>query len=342
MLTPTGAETEKTLVPVPPPGSPPARGLSSDVRMIWTAGGFISPNAKDSFYTDTARFERPQSGMLPTLGGARSGTSSIGKGDLTSGLYSPGSVREFTSVGPPKRAMTARGGRSEAYSPQSEDKRSRLLERRNQKLEAELRQALNLYGQAVSWLEQEREKHKEMVRRHEQLQQREAEVLFEKEREWQDERQRVVELCNERVDKERKHIRALEAEILRHESSELSAEKLAQAQLQAERNRRKEEMCLKMAKRMTLQGLVRGFTSWHASWTDIRRQLHTLQQAANRMRTPALAGAFKQWHLDWRQVEWEKQASAQDLAVVALEQRCAALKEELLKMEERHEQAGAV
>ena len=39
-----------------------------------------------------------------------------------------------------------------------------LLERRNQKLEAELRQALNLYGQAVSWLEQEREKQKEMVR----------------------------------------------------------------------------------------------------------------------------------------------------------------------------------
>ena len=64
------------------------------------------------------------------------------------------------------------------HAPLSDDKRGRLLERRNQKLEAELRQALNLYGQAVAWLEQEREKQKEAQRQNEAMQQREAEILF--------------------------------------------------------------------------------------------------------------------------------------------------------------------
>eukprot|EP00966_Prymnesium_polylepis_P265567 6134865-Prymnesium_polylepis.1 len=175
------------LVPIPPPGSPPSRHMSADVRMIWTAGGFISPY--EGQY-EGSRLELPTLGSPRAAHGLASGksiASSIGhKSELPreiSALYSPSSLRDFGSgAGPPQRAATARGSRTALNTPLSEDKRCRLLERRNQKLEAELRQALNLYGQSVNWLEQEREKQKEAERVQEAMQQREAEALFAKER----------------------------------------------------------------------------------------------------------------------------------------------------------------
>eukprot|EP00966_Prymnesium_polylepis_P234663 5428017-Prymnesium_polylepis.1 len=69
--------------------------------------------------------------------------------------------------------------------------------------------------------------------------------------------------------------------------------------LEAERERRIEQVGAQGMRRMLQKDLALGWTSWHDHWLFGRRQRQLLAQAGARLVKPRLVAAFKFWCADW-------------------------------------------
>ena len=65
------------------------------------------------------------------------------------------------------------------------------------------------------------------------------------------------------------------------------------------KERRKDELCRKAAKRMANQGLAKGWGAWSEMYEETARQKRMLAAAAARLLKPKLAACFSAWSSSW-------------------------------------------
>eukprot|EP00966_Prymnesium_polylepis_P108392 2509067-Prymnesium_polylepis.1 len=84
--------------------------------------------------------------------------------------------------------------------------------------------------------------------------------------------------------------------------------KEAAAQLEAEREKRIEQIGSQGMRRIMQKELAAGWQGWHDMYTAAVRKRNLLKAAGARLSKPKLTAAFKQWFHDWDDVEKERLA----------------------------------
>ena len=95
-----------------------------------------------------------------------------------------------------------------------------------------------------------------------------------------------------------------ELEELRHATlegrgEELEAQRMLEAELEAEREKRIEHIQYVAGRRIGNRTLSLGWTKWHGDWAESKRLERVLKGACNKVIRPKLVAAFQHWRLDW-------------------------------------------
>ena len=278
----------------------------ANARMIWSAGGFLSPaNGPSSPLNSASNLglgatspsrttELPAVRVPPGSVSARSwvpdgGSSAVGFG---SPLDSPRCSSMMYEL---PRAKTANGN---GRPPRSEDVERRRMKRRNKQLETELRRSLNLYGETLQYMTVERQQ--QAVKEQEA---REREVVLdqsrqERENEWREELARVHAECDAKLAAAADERVALQAELQKYLSESELQEVELQARLAKQKEKQVEHLKKQAARRMKQGRLFKGWKCWHEMWEEVVRQRNLLRAAAMRLSAPAKSAAFA---AQWRQ-----------------------------------------
>ena len=89
-------------------------------------------------------------------------------------------------------------------------------------------------------------------------------------------------------------------------SKEQAAAAKAAAALEAEREKRIEQLGQQILRRIVQKDLAAGWQAWHEMYAEHVRQKQLLANSAARLSKPLLTAAFKQWFHDWDAAEKEK------------------------------------
>ena len=255
-------------------------------RFIWTAGGFLPPanghashvamppvserpitvsggsplaartkraaTLEDGDPTFDEGLHPPSSPPLPKLQtpayGNRTSGSQSSRNSLLAGSYAGSHVGSYAPSAHPPGSISLSDGRS-----------VRLLERRNHRLQIELQQTLNLYGQACNWLQSHKERQASIQADHQAELERVRAELVAAERRWRD------ALASAQAEGETKLAAAsAQASSLEEENSRLSLLERAfdsqmATKLGEEREARKQAMLQRMARRFAMRGLLTGW-----------------------------------------------------------------------------------
>ena len=84
--------------------------------------------------------------------------------------------------------------------------------------------------------------------------------------------------------------------------------RLAQEELEREREKRVQHLQQLGVRRLIQQGLARGWTTWVDGYRDLQRKRRLLAAAAGRLSKPKLVAAFVHWQRDWEVEEAAKAA----------------------------------
>ena len=84
-----------------------------------------------------------------------------------------------------------------------------------------------------------------------------------------------------------------------------------------QRLRRTEEMAQRAAKRMSNQGILRGWAAWHEQYEEAARQKRMLAAAAARLAKPRLTACLSTWTQSW--LAGQKLTSTVELAQLLAE-----------------------
>jgi Ca2+-binding EF-hand superfamily protein len=184
----------------------------------------------------------------------------------------------------------------------------RILKRRIKELEAALKRSMSSLAKSQKdhalFRQQEAERHKEQVEeRRKWRQQMEADV------------QQMRAETERRVSSAISSAQADERLKLVSQQDELSAlqaslAEKAKKQAQQEKEERVELLRRQIARRMMHQGLIRGWTSWHASWFQKATRRRLLQKAAARLTKPARSAAWSLWRDSWQDAKRMRERKA--------------------------------
>ena len=100
---------------------------------------------------------------------------------------------------------------------------------------------------------------------------------------------------------------------------ELELKRLAEEELEREKEKRIEQVKNMAVRRILLKDLARGWTGWHGMWSEKVRQRNLLKQAGARLTKPKLVAAYSHWIKDWNAEMSSLANMTQDEKVVALE-----------------------
>ena len=113
-----------------------------------------------------------------------------------------------------------------------------------------------------------------------------------------------------------------------------SEEQRAAAREAAEKEKRVEQLHTKAARRITNQGIMRGWTAWHDQYQHAARHKRMLAAASSRLAKPALTASVGHWRSDWeaarrREIAEKVRREQKARYGPAAEQELAALRAEM-------------
>ena len=100
------------------------------------------------------------------------------------------------------------------------------------------------------------------------------------------------------------------------------------------KEKRKEELSRKAAKRMGNQGILRGWTAWQEMWEEAARQKRMLAAAGARLAKPKLAACFSLWTASWLETEKLKSTKGIGQMLLDKEKECDTLQAEVASLTE--------
>ena len=143
---------------------------------------------------------------------------------------------------------------------------------------------------------------------------------------------------NAQLQKELKEAREV---MLAGRGQEAELKRLAEEELEREREKRVAHLGEMGVKRLMNQGLARGWSGWHALWAEKVRQRSLLKKAASRLTKPKLISSYTHWRRDWELELRKNRFTTTEEKLLKKTEEAASLFDEVKKLKAELEKARA-